>query len=289
VKALCRALETLLAAALALALLSLTCGCGKPADAVGRYSGRVRVSGSTTLLPLIQEASIEFMDANPRTKVDVQGGGSSVGLTQLKSGIVNIANSSRELIGDETGWGLVDHRIAFDIIAIVANPNVPVRNLTSNRVKAIFTGKVRNWKTLGGPDEEIVVVVRDQASGTREIFDEKALGSTRDRPVESEPSAIECSSNGVVRETVANTRNSIGYLSYGFVNSFVRVVKVNKVSPDIGNATVGRYPIARWLHMFTRGQPGGAAEGFIDFVLSERFQNEVVSQEYIPVREVLKR
>ena len=288
-KALCRALETLLAAALALALLSLTCGCGKPADAVGRYSGRVRVSGSTTLLPLIQEASIEFMDANPRTKVDVQGGGSSVGLTQLKSGIVNIANSSRELIGDETGWGLVDHRIAFDIIAIVANPNVPVRNLTSNRVKAIFTGKVRNWKTLGGPDEEIVVVVRDQASGTREIFDEKALGSTRDRPVESEPSAIECSSNGVVRETVANTRNSIGYLSYGFVNSFVRVVKVNKVSPDIGNATVGRYPIARWLHMFTRGQPGGAAEGFIDFVLSERFQNEVVSQEYIPVREVLKR
>ena len=288
-KALCRALETLLAAALALALLSLTCGCGKPADAVGRYSGRVRVSGSTTLLPLIQEASIEFMDANPRTKVDVQGGGSSVGLTQLKSGIVNIANSSRELIGDETGWGLVDHRIAFDIIAIVANPNVPVRNLTSNRVKAIFTGKVRNWKTLGGPDEEIVVVVRDQASGTREIFDEKALGSTRDRPVESEPSAIECSSNGVVRETVANTRNSIGYLSYGFVNSFVRVVKVNNVSPDIGNATVGRYPIARWLHMFTRGQPGGAAEGFIDFVLSERFQNEVVSQEYIPVREVLKR
>ena len=103
-KALCRALETLLAAALALALLSLTCGGGKPADAVGRYSGRVRVSGSTTLLPLIQEASIEFMDANPRTKVDVQGGGSSAGITQLKSGIVNIANSSRELKGDETGW-----------------------------------------------------------------------------------------------------------------------------------------------------------------------------------------
>ena len=288
-KALGRVLVTLLATALALALLSLTCGCGKPAGALGRYSGRVRVSGSTTLLPLIQEASIEFMDANPRTKVDVQGGGSSTGITQLKSGIVNIANSSRELKGDETGWGLVDHRIAFDIIAIIVNPDVPVRNLTSNRVKAVFTGKVRNWKALGGPDEEIVVVVRDQASGTREMFDEKALGSTRDHPVESEPSAIECSSNGVVRETVANTRNSIGYLSYGFINRYVRALKVDDVPPDVGNSTTGRYPMARWLHMFTRGQPGGVAKGFIDFVLSDRFQNEVVSQEYIPVRDVLKK
>ena len=111
-KALGRVLVTLLAAALALVLLSLNCGCAKKAVAVGRYSGRVRVSGSTTLLPLIQEASIEFMDANPRTKVDVQGGGSSAGITQLKSGIVNIANSSRELKGDETGWDLVDHKIA---------------------------------------------------------------------------------------------------------------------------------------------------------------------------------
>lgn len=277
-----------LVVALALALLSLACGCGKSADGEGRYSGRVRVSGSTTLLPLVQEASIEFMDANPRTKVDVQGGGSSVGVTQLKSGIVNIANSSRELKGDETGWGLVDHKIAFDIIAIIVNPNVPARNLTGDQVKAVFTGEVRNWNTLGGPDEEIVVVVRDQASGTREMFDEKALGSTKGRPVESEPSAIECSSNGVVRETVANTKNSIGYLSYGFINRHVRAVKVNNVPPDVGNATVGRYPMARWLHMFTKGKPGGAARGFIDFVLSERFQNEVVSQEYIPVRDVLK-
>jgi phosphate transport system substrate-binding protein len=287
-KALSKASVILFLVLLTLASLFLVCGCGKSVGVVGRYSGRVRVSGSTPLLPLIQEASIEFMDANPRTKVDVQGGGSSVGITQLKSGIVNIANSSRELKGDETGWGLVDHKIAFDIIAIIVNPNVPVRNLTSDQVKAVFTGEVRNWKALGGPDEEIIVVVRDQASGTREMFDEKALGSTKDRPVGSEPSAIECSSNGVVREVVANTRNSIGYLSYGFINRYVRAVKVNDVPADVANAISGRYPMARWLHMLTKGQTSDAAKGFIDFVLSERFQNKVVSQEYIPVRDVLK-
>ena len=114
------------------------------------------------------------MDRNPRSRVDVQGGGSSAGITQLQSHIVNIADSSRELQGNELAMGFVDHKIAFDIIAIIVNPKNPVRNLNSAQIKAIFTGKVNNWKTLGGFDKEIVVVVRDQASGTREVFDQKA-------------------------------------------------------------------------------------------------------------------
>lgn len=280
-------LAALLGFALIMGASLIPAGCGT-AKGTGTYSGRVRVSGSTTLLSLIQEASIEFMDVNPRARVDVQGGGSSAGITQLKSGIVQIANSSRELKGDEAGGGLVDHKIAFDIIAIIVNPSMRIRNLTGEQAKSIFTGRVKNWKALGGPDKEIVVVVRDQASGTREMFDQKALGSTKEHPVESEPTAIECSSNGMVQEIVATTTNAIGYLSYGFVNNTVRAVKVNGVPPDVGNATSGRYPMARWLHMFTRGRPGGLVKGFIDFVLSPEFQRKVVSREYVEVGKVPK-
>jgi phosphate transport system substrate-binding protein len=281
-------LAALLGVALIMGAGLIPAGCGA-AKGKGTYSGRVRVSGSTTLLSLIQEASIEFMDANPRARVDVQGGGSSAGITQLKSGIVQIANSSRELKGEENGWGMVDHKIAFDIIAIIVNPSLKIRNLTSAQVKAIFTGKVRNWKAVGGPDKEIVVVVRDQASGTREVFDQKALGSTKEQPVASEPTAIESPSNGYVQEIVATTSNAIGYLSYGFVNKTVRAVSVNDVLPGVGTATDGRYAMARWLHMFTKGQARGAVKGFIDFVLSPEFQRKVVSLEYVEVTKVPKR
>jgi phosphate transport system substrate-binding protein len=277
-----------LCGAAALSLTTLIAGCGKQARGASGFSGRVRVSGSTTLLALIQEASIEFMEANPRARVDVQGGGSSVGITQLKSGVVDIADSSRELKGEENGWGMVDHKVAFDIIAIIVNPKLNVRNLTSAQVKAIFTGKVRNWKAVGGPDKEIVVVVRDQASGTREVFDQKALGSTKENPVASEPSAIESPSNGYVQEIIATTSNAIGYLSYGFVNKTVKAVSVNGVLPEVSTATDGRYPMARWLHMFTKGPASGAVQGFIDFVLSPEFQRKVVSLEYIEVTRVRK-
>lgn len=279
--------------ALRLVALMATCflfclvfsGCGKK-SVKGRYSGLVKASGSTTLLSVAQEASTEFMEKNPRANVQVQGGGSSVGIAQLKQGIVQIANSSRELKQGEYGGGLLDHKIAFDVIAVVVHPSVPVSNLNSQQVKGIFTGKISNWKEVGGPDSEIVVVVRDQASGTREMFDEKALGSTKEHPVESEASAIECSSNGLVRETVATTKNSIGYISYGYINRRIKPVKYNGVPPDSPSARKGKYPMGRYLHMFTKGMPTGATKGYIDFVLSDKFQKDVVSLEYIPIRDV---
>ncbi|MFH1149840.1 MAG: phosphate ABC transporter substrate-binding protein [Actinomycetota bacterium] len=268
-----------------LAVLVTLAGCGAPARK-GRYSGTVKVSGSTTVLPLSQEAATGFMALNPRANVEVQGGGSSVGVAQLMQKVVDVGNSSRELKGDENDGTLVDHRIAFDIIVIVVNPANPVDELSRDQVKAIFTGKVDNWKTVGGPDKEIVCVVRDQASGTREVFDEKALGSTKEHPVESTPSAIECASNGVVREIVGTTRNAIGYISFGYVNNKVKAVTYGGVEASVADASTGRYPMARYLHMFTRGEPEGAVKGYIDFVLSDAFQAQVVSQEYIKIKDV---
>lgn len=274
---------------IAVALLAVTLavtGCGGPTRK-GKYSGTVKVSGSTTVLPLSQEAATEFMALNPRANVEVQGGGSSVGIAQLAQRVVDIGDSSRELKGDENNGTLVDFKIAFDIIVIVVNPSNRIRTLSHEQVRDIFTGKVDNWKALGGPDKEIVCVVRDQASGTREVFDEKALGSTRDHPVQSTPSAIECSSNGVVREIVATTPNAIGYISFGYVDRRIKAVRYGGVAPDVENARTGRYPMARYLHMFTLGQPEGAARGYIDFVLSDTFQTQIVAQEYIKIKDVL--
>jgi phosphate transport system substrate-binding protein len=250
------------------------------------YSGTVTASGSTTVLPLAQEAATLFMETNSDAKVEVQGGGSSTGITQVSEGVVDIGNSSRDLKDEEMDLGLVDYKVAFDIIPVVVNTDVPVDNLTTDQVKGIFTGAIMNWSEVGGADAEIVVVVRDQASGTREMFDEKALGHKKDAPVEPVASAIETNSNGIMRETVSSTANSIGYVSYGYLNESLRQVNLDGVEPTLQNAKAGTYPLARYLHMFTKGEPTGAVKGYIDFVLSDEFQTEVVSEEYIPISEV---
>jgi phosphate transport system substrate-binding protein len=266
-----------------IAVLSLTLtGCG--GSSKGAFEGVVKASGSTTVLPIAQEAAVELGDMKKGATVQVQGGGSSVGIQQLKQGIVQIANSSRELKPGENPGTFVDHKIAFDIIAIVINPANPVKNLTVEQAKGIFTGKIRNWKEVGGQDKNIIVVVRDQASGTREIFDQKVLGSTTDKPVESVGSAIECASNGVMRETIGITKNGIGYISFGYINKLIRPISYNGVAPTVKNAIDGKYPIARYLHMFTNKPATGTIKEYIDFVLSNKFQDEIVSQEYIQIR-----
>ena len=263
--------------------LSPLAGCGGAEEGA---AGTLKVSGSTTVLPVAQEAASQFASRHHGARIEVQGGGSSVGIAQLKEKVVEIANSSRELKGEELKHGFFDSRIAFDIIGVVVHPANPVEDLSYERLRAVFTGKVKSWKDLGGPDREIVVIVRDLASGTREMFDEKALGATRENPVECVPSAIECASNGVVRETVASTPNAIGYLSYGYIDKRVKALTLEGIPPDLKNARAGRYPMARFLHMFTRERPRGLAGEFIDFVLSEKFQNEVIALEYVPIREL---
>ena len=274
---------------LLLAATAFLAGCGEEEDSgagAGKYSGTVKVSGSTTVLPLAQEAAAMFMEENPGAIVEVQGGGSSVGITQVKEGVVDIGMSSRDVKSEENPDGsLVPTRIALDIIDIIVNPKVAVDNLTTEQVKDIFTGKITNWKDVGGADVPIVVVVRDKASGTREMFDEKALGSKKDAPVEPVASAIECNANGLVRETVASKDGAIGYISSGYVNSSVKAVEYNGVAPSVQTAKDKTYALSRYLYLITKGQASGAVQGYIDYVLSDDFQEGVVATEYIPIKQ----
>jgi phosphate transport system substrate-binding protein len=252
----------------------------------GGVSGKVTASGSTTVLPLAQAAADQFMKKNSGATVTVQGGGSTVGITQVSQGAVNIGDSSRELKPEEQNKGLEDNKIAYDIIVMIVNKNVPVTNLTTDQAKGIFTGSIKNWNQVGGPDAPIVVVVRDSASGTRELFDEKVLGKTSTNPVSPVAGAQETNSNGIMRQTVGSTQNSIGYISYGYLDSSVKAVQLNGVTGNLTNALNKTYPLGRYLHMFTKGTPTGATKSYIDFVLSDDFQNNTVSKEYIPLTKV---
>ncbi len=260
---------------LALVMALTATGCGKGGgegeakEEKPKLSGTLTLSGSTTVLPLAQEAAEMFMDENPEVTVNVQGGGSSVGISNVAEGVVDIGNASRGLKDEEEGKGLVEHKIALDIIAVIVHKDVPMDNLSKEQ------------KELGGPDKAIVVVVRDEASGTREMFDEKALN--KEKPLSG---AIECSSNGIVRQTVSSTPYSIGYISLGYLDTSVKAVKYEGVEANKDNAVNKSYSLSRYLYMFTKGEASGLAKAFIDFVLSDRFQDEVVAKEYIPMNQV---
>ncbi|RJP31642.1 MAG: phosphate ABC transporter substrate-binding protein [Actinobacteria bacterium] len=279
-------LITAVSLAVALILTFAAVGCGESNDQPvepdePKLSGTLDLSGSTTVLPLAQEAADMFMDENPDVTVNVQGGGSSVGISNVAEGVVDIGNASRGLKDEEKGLGLEDHEIALDVIVVIVHGDVPVEDLTADQVFDIFTGKVTNWKDVGGPDQAINVVVRDEASGTREMFDEKAL--KKEAPLAG---AIETNSNGIMRQTVSSTPFSIGYISLGYLDSSVKAVKYDGVEGSKETAVDKTYPLSRYLHMFTEGEATGLAEAFIAFVLSDNFQDEVVSEEYIPMTEI---
>lgn len=256
-------------------------GCGGSG-----LSGTLTLSGSTTVQPIAQEAADQFMKANPSANMTVQGGGSSVGITQVSEGSVNIGDSSRDLKDEEKNLGLVDHKVAFDVIVLIVNPDMSVNNLTADQVKGIFTGAITNWSQVGGPDGTITVVTRDSASGTREMFDEKALGSTKDNPVKLVAGAIEANSNGIMRQKVASTKGAAGYISYGYLDKSVKPLQFNGVAGNLQTGLDKTYPLSRYLHMFTKGDATGLTKAYIDFVLSPDFQNTTVSKEYIPMTKV---
>ncbi len=275
-----------LAAALSVAAavtVATIAGCGSSTgnSPEEQITGHVSVSGSTTVLPIASEAASQFMDAHSGVTVDVQGGGSSVGITQVGQGQVDIGTSSRDLKPEESSLGLVDTKIAYDVIAVVVNPGVKVTGLTKDQIKGIFTGAITNWSQVGGDNNPISVVVRDKASGTREMFDEKALDKA-----DSATTAIETNSNGIMRDTVGSTRNAIGYISLGYLTDKVKAVQFNGADATKENALSQKYPLARYLHMLTKGQATGAAKAFIDFVTSSQFQNDVVAKEYIPITQL---
>ncbi|MEO0072098.1 MAG: phosphate ABC transporter substrate-binding protein [candidate division WOR-3 bacterium] len=244
----------------------------------------ITIAGSTTVLPIAQKCAEAYMDITPKVNISIRGGGSGVGIAALISKTVDIANSSRPIKDKELNtarqkgvnpYGTV---IALDGIAVVVHPQNPVNEISLKVLKDIYTGKITNWKALGGPDQEIVVISRDVASGTFEVFKEKVLGGEKVKD-----DALMLASNKAVATAVKDTRGAIGYIGLGYLTEDVKVLKVEGILPNAEAVRNGKYKIARPLYMYTNGAPKGLVKDFIDFILSPNGQKLVADAGFIPL------
>ena len=260
---------------------SMLAGCisGGEEDTDG-LSGTLAIAGSTTVQSIASAAATAFMELHPGVTVTVQGGGSGTGVTQVGQGTVDIGNASREIKDSEyTEYpDLVPTAIAADGVVVVVHSSNPVSDLTLDQVAQIFTGQITNWKDVGGPDKEIVVIVREDGSGTRATFEELVHNK-----IDPTSDALQKPSNGAVKTTVSQTPDAIGYIGLGYVDDTVNMVKVDGVVASESTILDGSYSVSRNLYMITNGDPSGLAKAFIDFILSAEGQEFVAEEGFIKI------
>lgn len=282
---------SVLAIAISSAFLFTACGtsAGTPAASndgnAGIMTGKITVSGSTSVQPLAQDLADIFNENEPNVNIEIQGGGSSQGIKDVTDGISDIGTSSRELNADEKA-GLTEHIIAYDGIALVVHPLNPVKNLTTEQVQKIFKGEIKNWKEVGGKDSEILVVTREEGSGTRSAFEElMKLQEKKDGNTVSfiRSDALVGDGSGAIKANIASKENAIGYTSLGFVDSAVKKVSLDNVECNVENVKNKTYAISRPFLMLTKGDVKPETKAFLDFILGDKGQ-EIVAKNYITVK-----
>jgi len=229
--------------------------------------------GSSAAQPLVELAGEEFTKDNPNEYVNVQGGGTGTGLSQIQQGAVNIGNSDlyAEQKKDIDASKLVDHRIAAVGMIPVVNKDVKVKSLTIKQLRQIFSGQVTNWKQVGGQDLPITIINRADGSGTRASFESDVMNGTPF--VRSQ----EQDSSGMVRQIVYNTEGSISYLAMPYLNNTVKTINVNGVEPTIENIENNQWKIWSYEHLYTNGQPTGMTKKFLDFIMTDEIQTSVIT------------
>ena len=249
------------------------------------HAGTLVIKGSTTVLPIAQKVAEAYMKQHPDVKLSLSGGGSGNGIKALIDGSTDIADSSRFIKDEEVKLAVekgrypVPFAVAYDCIVPVVHPSNTVANLSMDQLKALYKGKIKNWKELGGPDRKIVVISRDTSSGTYEVWHKKVMKKER-----VFPGALLQASNGAIAQAVSKNKNAVGYIGIGYMNEGVKALTVNGVAGSAETTLNGTFPISRPLFMFTAGWPKGDTLNFINFVMNpDKGQKYVGEAGYVPL------
>jgi phosphate transport system substrate-binding protein len=252
--------------------------------------------GSDTLVNLALAWAERYQQEFPNIEISVTGGGSGTGIAALINKTVDIANASRQIKAEEiqqakdNGVDPVEHVVARDAIAVIVNPQNPVKQLTLQQLSDIYSGKINNWEQIGGENRVIVRLSRETNSGTHVFFLENVirLGNSKDKTLFSRDTLLLPSSEGITAETRDNP-NVIGYDGLGYVTADVKVIAVGKtpggpfILPSADTVNNGQYPIARDLYMYTNGQPGGAVKDYLNWILTAEAQSIVTQLGFVPI------
>lgn len=279
-----RSLAILAAAIMAMGMLA---GCGSQGsdnsdnggDATTELSGTITAAGSSALKPLVDDAANAFMEENPDVAITVDAGGSGEGLKQVAEGTVDIGNSdveASEKLDETQAAELVDHKVCVITMAPIVNNDVyeaGVTNLTKEQLIGIFTGQIKNWSEVGGPDEDIVLVTRPSSSGTRATFQKYALDGNE----EASNASMETDDSGVLLQNVKDTKGAIGYvaLSYLVDDPGVSAVAIDGVEPTLENTYSGDYPVWTYEHMYTKGEPNEVVAAFLEYIQSDDYGTQM--------------
>lgn len=249
-------------------------------------SNQVVVAGSTALLPLTQQAAKEFKEVNSKVKVTVSGSSSIAGPQSVLNGSATIGaidwDPTKAVPGFKAFSGLTAHKIAVIPFATIVHKSNPVQNLTTAQLQGIFSGKITNWKEVGGADAAIVVVNRKHGSGTRVNYQMKALNNADFMTKGS--NYKEVGKSGEMTSAVESNQNAIGYVDLAYVKGNLKALQYNGVAATTDNVIKGKYGVWSYGYLVTKGEPKGADAEFIKYMQSSKFQNgSLVKLKFIPI------
>ncbi|WP_409199873.1 phosphate ABC transporter substrate-binding protein [Methanobrevibacter sp. DSM 116169] len=237
-------------------------------------SSNINIVGSTSVQPTAEKLVEAYEKTHPDSKINVQGGGSSVGIKSAKEGSADIGTSSKDL-DDKDKEGLIIYELGNDGIVIAVNNKNGVSDLSNDQLKKIFSGEITNWNQVGGSDGEINIITREEGSGTLDAFKSIVMD---DNDIKGD--AIVQSSTEAVKQSVSQDPNAIGFVSFAHMSDDVKAVSVNNIEPSEENLADGSYELQRPFLFLTKGEPTGEVKEFINWVLSEE-GSKVLQEEKI--------
>ena len=247
----------------------------------------VRVSGSTTVLPLAEGGAEAFNGEQSDYEMLVTGGGTGVGMKNIAEGNSEIAMASREVTAEENsqfGDKFKENLVGYDGIVIAVSKEIydaGVTALTKDQVKEIYTGEINNWKDVGGPDEEMMVVASEQGSGTRDTFNEDIMD---DKKAETPGVNTVAGSNAEIRTALTGSDKAIGYLGFSYAeDGAVGMITLDGVKPTAETIKDGSYELARKLYFYTFGDTTEGAQAFIDYMMGEEGQKVAEEYGFVPL------